>query len=68
MCGFTFVMDYIVLNPDGIYEGKAKWKYLLSPIADTILMWSLETWLLKLLGVKLLLPNKDFILRGEYVV
>ena len=56
-------MGYIILNPDGIYEGKAWWKYLLSPIADRLLLWSLEAWLLGLLGVKLLLPNKDIILR-----
>ena len=63
MCGFSLVMGYIILNPDGIYEGKARWKYLLSPIADRLLLWSLETWLLRLLGVRLVLPNKDIVLR-----
>lgn len=63
MCGFSLIMGYIILNPDGIYEGKARWKYLLSPLADHLLLWSLQTWLLTLLGVKLLLPNKEIILR-----
>ena len=61
-------MGYIILAPDGIYEGKEWWKYLLSPLADLLLLLSLKTWLLPLLGVKLILPYKDLILKERYVM
>ena len=68
LCGLNFVMGYIILAPDGIYEGKEWWKYLLSPLADLLLLLSLKTWLLPLLGVKLILPYKDLILKERYVM
>ena len=56
---------YLILAHDGVYEGKAWWKYLLSPLADYLMLWSIEAWLLRLLGVKLLLPNRDLVIRNR---
>ena len=36
----------------------------LAPYCDMVIKWCVHTWLLDLLGVRLLLPQKDMLLRG----
>ena len=67
-CGLLLVGDILVLAPNGVYEGKERWKYVLSPLADWLINWSLRVWLVRLLGIKLLLPYKGLILDGRYSI
>ena len=51
-------------HPDGKLEGKAAWKLALSPYCDMAIRWCVQTWLLEFLGVRLLVLQKDMLLRG----
>lgn len=63
-CGLIIMENVLPRHPDGKLEGKAAWKITLAPYCDMAIRWCVRTWLLDLLGVRLLVPQKDMLLRG----
>ena len=52
----------------GSRRNKECWKHVLAVVLDVLLTFSINSWLWRLLGVNLLIANKNDILNGRSVL
>ena len=65
MCGLTVRSRILQYQINGEPRNQELWKHTLAGLADSLIYWSIHTWLWKLLGISLLLPHKDDILKKK---
>ena len=63
MCGLTLRSRVFQYQLSGEPRNQELWKHILAGLVDRLMLWSTRTWLWKLLGISLLLPHKDDILK-----
>ena len=65
MCGLTLRSRVLQYRLTGEPRNQELWKHVLAGLVDRLMFWSTHTWLWKLLGISLLLPHKDDILKKK---
>jgi glycerophosphoinositol glycerophosphodiesterase len=63
MCGLTLRSRVLQYQLSGEPRNQELWKHILAGLVDRLMFWSTHTWLWRLLGISLLLPHKDDILK-----
>ena len=66
--GLVMRSNVLSTKSDCSPRNKSWWRYMAAAVLDKILTFSLKTWFWRVLGVSLLLPNKNDILSGRCVI
>ena len=67
MCGLVLRSGVLQRTISGEARHKTLWKHILTGLIDRLVFWSARVWLWKVLGISLLLPHKDDILKRRSV-
>ena len=65
MVGLVTRSNVLSMNVDGTRRNDGCWRHCLASCLDTLLTWSINTWIWRILGLNLMFANKNDILSGR---